>query len=175
MDGNQTYYLASATIGQANTNPNGGLVSLVPPPAGPAPATSPIIPAAARSAAAETRAAEMEFTVQKMLSSVAATSEKMSYELIALSEASQEQLNEILQRTSQFAEVLLQSSSFVEFEADAAAREAFTVLQNIQEIHKKCEYAQRLLIEAKNLQYSMHNVELALTQMEARRGLPPLP
>eukprot|EP00744_Colponema_vietnamica_P016996 GILI01023860.1.p1 GENE.GILI01023860.1~~GILI01023860.1.p1 ORF type:complete len:175 (-),score=42.44 GILI01023860.1:29-553(-) len=168
-------YIASATLAQQQPPANNGMVALVAPPPGPAPAIpSPILPEAARAASADFKAAEMDYLIQKMLLNVATTSERMSKELMALSDASKEQLNEVLLRTSQFAEVLLQSSSFVEFEADAAAREAFALLQNIQEIHKKTEYAQRLLIESKNLSYTMNGVEIALAQMEARRGLEPM-
>lgn len=142
------------------------------PPSGPAPALPSAPTPAERQAQCDAKAAELEALAAKMTQHVALASSRMTAEFIDLAAESAEQMNAMLYRTSQFSEVILQSAAFAEYEVEGAVKEAMKILQNVQEIHRRTEAAQRLLVEAKGVGMSLGALEAMLTDMEMRRGMP---
>lgn len=117
------------------------------------------------------RSTELYADVQRLVGAAENSAVTVAESIARLCQVAQKHSDKCAKRTAEYVEVLLQSSSFVAFQAEECAKNGNAMLDSIEEIHKQMTEARQVLAEVEKSKETLTLLEDLLTQLERANGV----
>ena len=109
--------------------------------------------------------------VQRTIIGISQASSRIASDIAALCTQSQTFLRESLAYTAAYSDILLQSASFVEFEAASTKEAVEATLMSLRQLHSLLIDGDKVMVEIRKCGQTVAAVENALSKMERQRGI----
>jgi hypothetical protein len=109
--------------------------------------------------------------INRCLHGIDVTSKIIGSKFAGLMSSSQAYLESVATATGDHCDLMLQATSFLDFQADIVCRSGMTMLSRMKDLHHDMHRAKELLADIQQANASMKNIEEVLAGLERERGI----